>query len=230
MCKRWVPGEAPENNREWVFARSCLLNLKKKDILMFKRLYCLIFSVLIAAPVFAGENTGSISGKVKVLRARRSADVVVFLADVPGTFAPPANRPRIDQKNLIFIPHVLPVIVGTTVDFANGDTVLHNIFSPSKTKKFNLGSYGSDIVKQKTFDKEGKVALLCNVHTEMSAFIMVLPNPFYAKTGNDGSFTITAIPPGEYTLKAWHEKNRPYQQKVTVKAGNTTEIKIKLRR
>ncbi len=197
---------------------------------MFKSLYCLIFSVLIAVPVFAGENTGSISGKVKVFRARRSADVVVFLADVPGTFAPPANRPRIDQKNLIFIPHVLPVIVGTTVEFANGDTVLHNIFSPSKAKKFNLGSYGKDIVKQNTFDKEGEVVLLCNVHTEMSAYVIILPNPYYTKTGNDGSFTITDIPPGEYTLKTWHEKKRPYQQKVTVEAGSTTEINIKLRK
>jgi plastocyanin len=197
---------------------------------MFKRLFCLIFPVLIAVPVFAGENTGSITGKVEVFRARRSADVVVYLADVPGTFDPPANRPRIDQNNLMFIPHVLPVVVGTTVDFANSDSVKHNIFSPSKTKKINLGSYGQDIVKQVTFDKEGEVVLLCNVHTEMSAFIVILPNPYFAKTGNDGSFTITNIPPGQYTLKTWHEKNRPYRQKVTVEAGNTTEINIKLRR
>ncbi len=197
---------------------------------MFKRLFCLIFSVLIAVPAFAGENTGSISGEVKVFRARRSADVVVYLADVPGTFGPPANHPRIDQKNLIFIPHVLPVVVGTTVSFANSDSVLHNIFSPSKTKKFNLGSYGKDIIKQATFDKEGKVVLLCNVHTEMSAFIVILPNPYFAKTGNDGKFTIDNIPPGQYTLKTWHEKKRPYEQKVTVEAGKTTEISIQLRR
>jgi plastocyanin len=185
---------------------------------------------LIAVPVFAGENTGSITGKVEVFRARRSADVVVYLADVPGTFDPPANRPRIDQNNLIFIPHVLPVVVETTVDFTNSDSVKHNIFSPSKTKKFNLGSYGKDVVKQVTFDKEGEVVLLCNVHTEMSAFIVILPNPYFAKTGNDGSFTITNIPPGQYTLKTWHEKNRPYRQKVTVEAGNTKEINIKLKR
>ncbi len=197
---------------------------------MFRRLFCLIFSVLIAVPVFAGENTGTISGKVKVFRAPRSADVVVYLADVPGTFGPPAKHLRIDQKNLIFTPHVLPVVVGTTVDFANSDKVLHNVFSPSKTKKFNLGTYGKDTIKQTTFDKEGKVVLLCNVHTEMSAFIVILPNPYFAKTGNDGSFTITDIPPGEYTLKTWHEKKRPYKQKVTVEAGKTTEINIKLRR
>jgi hypothetical protein len=197
---------------------------------MFKKLCCLIFSVLIAVPVFAGENTGSITGKVEVFRARRSADVVVYLADVPGTFDPPANRPRLDQKGLIFIPHVLPVVSGTTVDFANSDNVKHNVFSPSKTKKFNLGSYSKDVVKQVTFDKEGEVVLLCNVHTEMSAFIVILANPYFAKTGSDGSFTITNIPPGEYTLKTWHEKKRPYQQKVTVEAGDTTEINIKLRR
>ncbi len=197
---------------------------------MFKRLFCLIFSVLITVPVFADENTGSITGKVKVSRARRSADVVVYLADVPGTFKPPANHPRLDQKNLIFIPHVLPIVVGTTVDFANSDNVKHNIYSKSKTKQFNLGTYGSDIVKQVTFDTEGEVALACNVHAEMSAYIILLPNSYLAQTGNDGSFTITNIPPGQYTLKTWHEKKRPYQQKVTVKAGNTAEINIELKR
>ncbi len=199
---------------------------------MFKRLTFLIFSIsiLISAPVFADENTGSISGKVKVSRVRRSSDVVVYLQDVPGTYKPPANNPRLDQKNLIFIPHVLPVPVGTTVDFANSDNVKHNVYSSSKTEKFNLGTYGSDITKQVTFDKEGEVALACNVHAEMSAYIVILPNPYFSKTGNDGSFTISNIPPGEYTLKTWHEKKRPYQQKVTVEAGNTTEINISLRR
>ncbi len=197
---------------------------------MFKRLFCLIFSVLITVPVFADENTGSITGKVKVFRARRSADVVVYLADVPGTFKPPADHPRLDQKNLIFIPHVVPMVVGTTVDFANSDNVKHNIYSTSKTKQFNLGTYGSDIVKQVTFDTEGEVGLACNVHAEMSAYIVVLPNPYLAKTGNDGSFTISNIPPGEYTLKTWHEKKRPYHQKVTVKAGNTAEVNIELKR
>jgi len=197
---------------------------------VFKNLYCLIFSVLIAVPVFADENTGSISGEVKIFRARRSADVVVYLADVPGTFKPSANRPRVDQKNLIFTPHVFPVVVGTTVEFANSDNVQHNIFSPSKAKKINLGTFGKDIVKQVTFDKEGEVVLLCNVHAEMSAFIVVLSNPYFAKTGNDGKFAIDSIPPGQYTLKTWHEKKRPYEQKITVEAGKTTEIKIELKK
>ncbi|HEA66854.1 MAG TPA: methylamine utilization protein [Desulfobacterales bacterium] len=197
---------------------------------MFKSLYCLIFSILIAVPVFAGENTGSISGEVKIFRARRSADVVVYLTDVPGTFKPGQNHPKIDQKNLIFMPHVLPVVVGTTVDFANNDNVKHNIYSPAKAKKFNLGTYGKDVIKQETFDKEGEVALACNVHAEMSAYIVVLHNPYFAKTENDGKFTMGNIPPGQYTLKTWHEKKRPYEQKITVEAGKTTEIKIELKR
>jgi plastocyanin len=190
----------------------------------------MIFSVLIAAPVFAVEKTGTITGKVEVFRARRSADVVVYLVDVPGTFMPLSNHLRMDQKSLMFIPHVLPVVAGSTVDFANNDNVLHNIFSPSKTKNFNLGTYGKDIIKQETFDKEGDVVLLCNVHAEMSAYVIVLSNPFFSKTGNDGKFTIAGIPPGQYTLKTWHEKKRPYEQKVVVEAGKTTEINIKLRR
>jgi plastocyanin len=197
---------------------------------MFRGLFCLIFSVLIAVPVFAAENTGTITGKVKVFRARRSADVVVYLADVLGTFKPPTKHLMIDQKNLVFIPHVLPVVVGSTVDFANNDNVKHNVYSQSKTKKFNLGTYGKDTVKQVTFDKEGEVVLACNVHAEMSASIVILPNSYFAKTGNDGRFTIANIPHGQYTLKTWHERKRPYEQKVTVKPGNTTEINITLRR
>ncbi len=197
---------------------------------MFKSLFCVIFSLLILTPVFAGENTGSITGKVKVSRARRSADVVVFLSDVPGSYKPLENHPKVDQKSLNFVPHILPVVKGTTVDFANSDNVKHNVYSPSKTKKFNLGTYGSDIVKQVTFDKEGEAALACNVHAEMSAYIIILPNPYFTKTGNDGRFTIANIPPGQYTLKTWHERKRPYQQKVTVEPGNTTEINIQLRR
>jgi hypothetical protein len=108
--------------------------------------------------------------------------------------------------------------------------VKHNIFSPSKTKQFNLGTYGKDIIKQETFGKEGEVVLLCNVHAEMSAYVIVLPNPYFAKTGNDGRFTIANIPPGQYTLKTWHERKRPYEQKVAVESGNTTEINITLRR
>ena len=197
---------------------------------MFKRLICLIFTVLIAVPVFADENTGCLSGEVKVFRARRSSDVVVYLTDVQGTFKPPENNPKMDQQNLIFIPHVLPVVVGTTIEFANSDNVKHNIYSPSKTKQFNLGTYGGDTVKQETFKKVGDIGLACNVHAEMSAYIIVLPNPFFAKTGNDGKFTIEKIPPGQYTLKTWHEKKRPYEQKVTVEAGKTAQIDIKLRR
>jgi plastocyanin len=197
---------------------------------MFKRLFCMIFPVLIAVPVFAVEETGTVTGKVEVFRARRSADVIVYLSDVPGIFKPVAKHPMVDQKNLVFIPHVLPVVAGTTVDFANSDNVKHNIYTQSETKNFNLGTYGNDVVKQVTFDKEGESALACNVHAEMSAFIVVLSNPYFSKTGNDGGFTITNIPPGQYTLKTWHEKKRPYEQKVVVEAGKTTEIKIKLRR
>jgi len=197
---------------------------------VFRRLFCIVFIVFIAIPVFASENTGTVSGKVKVLRARRSANVVVYLQDVPGTFKPSEKHSKMDQRNLIFIPHVLPVLVGTTVDFPNSDTVNHNVLSTSKTKKFNLGTYSKAMVKQVTFDKKGVVALLCNVHTEMSAYVVVLPNPYFARTDNDGRFTIANIPPGQYTLEAWHEDRRPYRQTVTIEAGKTTEITIELSR
>ncbi len=155
---------------------------------MFKWLFCLVLSVSVAVPVFAAENTGSLTGKITEFRARRSADVIVYLADVPGTFKPPTNHPRMDQKNLAFVPHVLPVVVGTTVEFANSNNVKHNVYSGSETKKFNLGTYSSDMVKTITLDVKGDVGLACNVHTEMSAYIVNLPNTYFTKTGNDGGF------------------------------------------
>ncbi len=202
----------------------------KKEGKVSRKLFCLIFSVLIAVPVFAGENTGSITGKVKVFRARRSADVVVYLQDVPGTFKPSEKHPRIDQKDLIFIPHVLPVIVGTKVDFGNSDTVRHNVFSPSKAKRFNLGIYGSGKVREVTFDKPGIVTILCNVHTEMSAFIVILENPYFTLTGPEGEFTINNIPPGTYTIKTWHEKLKEQEQEITLKQDEGMTINFTLTR
>ena len=110
---------------------------------------------------------------------------------------------------MVFIPHVLPVVLGTTVKFLNSDTVLHNVFTPSRAgNKFNLGTWPKGEVKTYIFDKLGEVRLLCNVHPEMEALVVVLPNSHFVKTGPDGSFAIANVPAGKYTLKVWHEKLR----------------------
>ncbi len=166
-------------------------------------------------------NKGTIQGKVDSPWVKRRP-AVVYLRDVPGKFSPPKENPVMDQRGLRFIPHVLPVLVGSTVDFPNHDKVRHNVLSPSySAQQFNLGMYPAGQSKQVTCKRVGVVPVLCNVHTEMSAFILVLPNPYFAVTDKQGNFTIKDIPAGTYTLTFWHEKLRSTARKVPVKAGNT---------
>ncbi|MCH7657849.1 MAG: carboxypeptidase regulatory-like domain-containing protein [Bacteroidetes bacterium] len=190
---------------------------------------CLLFTNFIFAQDIT-TNGSIITGKIEVRGVRDARNVVVFLENVKGDFKPPAEKPIIDQRNLIFIPHVLPVLVGTTVEYPNSDNVMHNVFSPSKTKKFNLGTYGSGIVREMTFDKPGIVTILCNVHTEMSAFIVILENPYFTLTGPKGEFTINNIPSGTYTVKTWHEKLKEQKQEITLNQDESKTINFTLTR
>jgi plastocyanin len=176
------------------------------------------------------KKSGTITGTIKVRGVRDARDVVVFIEQVEGTYQPTQEKPILDQLNMVFIPHVLPILVGTTVQFTNSDEVRHNVFSPSKIKPFNLGTYSKGITREVMFDETGVVTLLCNVHTEMSAFIIVLENPYFAKTGPDGTFTIKDVPEGEYIIKTWHEKLKEKSLEVIVKEGKTVEANFNLRR
>ena len=178
------------------------------------------------------ENGGAIIGNVKCKRIRYPENVVVFIEEVGGNDYPaPEEHGIIDQFNLTFVPHVLAVQKGTVIDFPNSDLVRHNVFSPPDCcKQFNLGTYDVGVVKQVTFDKSCDVPLLCNVHAEMSAFVVVLDNPYFAVTLRDGNFKIDNIPPGEYTLKAWHERFKSVTQEVRVEAGKTTDVSFVLKK
>jgi plastocyanin len=177
-----------------------------------------------------GQSGGTITGGIEARGVRDARDVVVYLERVEGEFTPPSEKPLVDQKNLVFIPHVIPVVVGTTVRFGNSDDVQHNVFSPSRGRQFNLGTYGEGIAREVTFSDPGIVAILCNVHAEMSAFVVVLQNSFYALTGPDGDFNIANVPAGTYTLVTWHEKLKPARQEVTVSDGQTTTVNLRLAR
>jgi plastocyanin len=150
---------------------------------------------------------GSIKGKVECKGVPDNRDAVVYLTNVPGTFAPHGNSPSIDQFRMEFIPQVLPILVGTTVRILNSDPSMHNVYTPSKAGDyFNLGTWGQGQAKMYTFKKPGEVHLLCNVHPEMEAWILVLPNPHFAKTGPDGRYALRNVPPGTYALSVWHRK------------------------
>jgi len=176
---------------------------------------------------------GNITGKVKAKGAKNSGDAIVYIETAgTKTFPPPKDHPVMDQKNLKFVPHVLPIVAGTTVDFLNSDKVLHNVFSPDNcAEKFNLGSWPQGQRKSYTFKNQGcSPVLLCNVHPEMEGYVVTLQNPYFAVSEKDGSYTIKNVPAGKYTVKIWHEKLKGSPQEVTVKESGDTELNFEIKK
>ena len=148
-------------------------------------------------------------------------DFVIYLDQpVPGApFAPPTQPAVIRQKDASFVPHVLPVLVGTTVVWPNQDDIYHNVFSMSQTKSFDLGLYSAEQpAKRVTFDQPGQVDVFCAIHTKMRCIVLVLTNPYFALADHKGRFTITGIPAGVYKVRAWHERMPSQWKEITVPA------------
>ena len=143
---------------------------------------------------------------------------VVFLETAPAAAleAREPVRARMDQRNETFLPHVLTVDAGTLVDFPNNDKTYHNVFSLSKTRKFDLGRYAAGKSKSIRFERPGVVRIFCDIHSHMSAFIMVFSHPYYSKAEADGRYRIDNIPPGTYTVAAWHEGDTRETKTVTI--------------
>ncbi len=154
-------------------------------------------------------------------------NVVVYLEGngLQAYVNPELKRETMNQKNATFIPHVLPIVKGTVVDFVNEDDTYHNVFSLSSTKRFNIGRRPTGEVVPVKFDKTGIAEIFCDIHSYMSAFIVVLGSPFFAKPDEHGSFKIQGIPPGVYTVKFWHERLHSADKTVTITAGDVTTIR-----
>jgi plastocyanin len=136
---------------------------------------------------------------------------------------------RIAQQRATFSPHVLPIMVGTTVDWPNNDNIYHNVFSMSDAKSFDLGLYKGDPTnKLVTFDKPGRVDVFCSIHQDMHCIILVLENPYFASTDEDGNYKITDVPPGTYKLKAWHERLPADEKEITVPTNGTIRVDFTL--
>ncbi len=187
---------------------------------------CFWLAMVVIFPLTA--MAGTITGRVHVHDSKIVlSDVIVSVEDIHAPF--PAPAPAVmDQRGLIFVPHVLPIVVGTTVAFLNHDPLAHNVFSISPAKRFNLGLYGPGTVRRMKFDKPGIVELLCNVHQEMSAYIVVLKNPYFARVQTDGAFRIADVPAGKHQVRFWQEQLGERTRAVEVPRDGTAVVNIAL--
>jgi plastocyanin len=135
---------------------------------------------------------------------------VVYLETAPRAAFDPSEEPRasMDQRNENFVPHVLAVVAGTTVDFPNDDATYHSVFSLSKPRPFDLGRYAAGRSKAVRFDQPGIVRVFCDIHSHMSAFILVFAHRYFTVTDDDGRYRLPNVPAGSYTLTVWNETVR----------------------
>jgi plastocyanin len=157
-------------------------------------------------------------GQSSTYRPGERRDAVVYLETAPqGAFeSGSAAHATMSQRNEAFVPHVLAVRVGTVIDFPNDDSVYHNVFSLSKTKRFDLGRYPKGQSKAVRVDEPGIVRVFCEIHSHMNAFILVFAHRFFDVTDEQGGYRIDQVPPGTYTLVVWHEGAIRQTRSVTV--------------
>lgn len=150
---------------------------------------------------------------------------VVYLE---GSFSKPASPPvkQVIQKDLTFIPALLPVQAGTRVEFPNQDDTYHNIFSYSPAKRFDLGRYRPDErpIPSQVFDQPGLVTLRCDIHEHMRGLILVLNTPYFVTTDTNGHFKLSGLPVGRYTVKAWLDSKTTLEHPVELKSGSTAHV------
>jgi plastocyanin len=206
-----------------------------------------------AAHNVAAPAQGVIRGRVEVRSANVDATGRIAVTDLAMTSTRPAidrrsvvyldpapraafdtreePRPRLDQRNETFVPHVLPIVAGTTVDFPNNDRTYHNVFSLSKTKTFDLGRYAAGHSKAVRFDKPGIVRVFCDIHSHMSAFILVFAHRYFALADEQGDYRLENVPPGIYNVVAWNESTPIESRRVVVpEAGGDVEVNFSLGR
>jgi plastocyanin len=174
-----------------------------------------LVSLALAAPA----DAGTLRGRLEVVdkggkKATDLADAVVWVEG--PRVKPPVSNATIVMKGKAFIPRLVVVPVGGTVDFPNQDPIFHNVFSVSGENRFDLDLYKKPKSGAWTFRRPGLVRIYCNIHPQMSAYVLVRDNPFWARPSADGSFEIADVPAGAWVLKAWHERSGETEQPITV--------------
>lgn len=175
----------------------------------------LLFTMFVITAIAATAVAGTLEGKVSPGRS------IVYVDTIPGkSFPPPSQEPVMSQKNLAFVPHILVVQQGTTVQFLNDDNEQHNVFWPSvggnKRAAHNVGTWPQGEKRPYKFEQSGVAPLFCNIHSEMSGYIIVSPTPYFAQTDASGNYKIDNVPDGKYNVVAWHEGTKPQTKSVSV--------------
>lgn len=206
-----------------------------------RSLLCALSLVLVAPAARADGDAlapGRVAGQVTIHKNNPTgptkedrSGVVVYLDVEPDPEQEPTEDPpvrEVRQIDKMFRPAVSAVVVGTEISFPNDDKIFHNVFSLSKTKRFDLGLYKSGSTKTIVVTKPGVVDVYCNIHPEMSAKIVVLPNRWFYVTGPDGKFEIKDVPPGTYPVVAWQARGEPARGEVTVAPGGAATLNLTL--
>ena len=212
---------------------------------METQIKALVWAIVVLLAVTHGaEGQAIVEGQVKLPKASppitkppryqgRVADIAlpdppVAVVYLEGVFPPTTNRPpvmQLRQKGLQFRPTILPVQVGTTVEFPNEDDIYHNVFSYSKPKRFDLGRYRKDErPAAQVLDKPGVVKLYCEIHEHMRGTILVLETPHFTRTDTNGAYRLENLPTGNFTLKAWLDDKTVCEQPVKLERGKTTTV------
>ena len=197
------------------------------------------FALLLAStlawgvPAARATPSGRVVGHVAVTDARgrpvHDVAVIVYIVGFNEPADPDAPPARIVQQDRRFVPELIAVTVGSRVTFPNDDPFLHNVFSQSSRRPFDLGSYPRGRTKTEDFPDAGVVDVYCNIHPGMAATILVLPNRRFASVAPDGSFAIPGVPPGTWTVFAYTRRARtPASAKVTVAGGRDTQVDLAL--
>jgi plastocyanin len=218
----------------------------------------LAFTILLSAAMLGAPqppDSGTVAGKVTLIHVKgtplpstaypgrtvgnREAaapvsdlkNVVVSIKDAPfkGSLVSASSKPaELKQEHEMFVPHVLAITRGTTVTFPNADPYFHNVFSLSSAASFNLGRYAPGQSKPFTFAKAGIVKVYCQIHSHMSATILVFDHPYFTIPAEDGSYELPGIPPGDYTVVGWHERVGERTVPVKIERGKTASIDLRL--
>jgi len=174
--------------------------------------------------IYAEPGPGAVPPAPDSADVDERQNIIVYIEQAPSGPAEPTRGAALRQHDERFLPHVLPVVRGTNVAFPNDDPLFHNVFSLSRAKSFDLGRYAQGSARSVTFDRSGIVQVFCHIHSDMSAVALVLDNPYFAVPDAAGRYTIPRLPPGDYTVVAWHERIRPITHRLHLQPDQVARL------